>query len=195
VKNKEVFGYIDSVVSIKAAIEKYGYQKSIKISGKLDEVLKLSIGVRNDDETLFYIFSKALESISDIEKEEIVNNEIKILHHDSVDYSLIWKMLLLFGMVVGGLIWAYKKLSDTNEKLQESVKNFELLLNNTRDVIMVWDRDFHILLINKAGEDIFGYSAQEIAGTSVMEFVDASRKDVVEWIMENDSKISFEMVL
>ena len=195
VKNGEVFGYIDSVATIRAAIEKYHYQNSIKISGKLDEMLKLSIGVRNDDAMLFQIFSKALESISDVEKEDIVSHEINALHHAKIDYQLVWEMLILFALVISVMIWAYRKLALNKEKLEESSNNFKTLLDSTRDVVVVWDKDMKILLINKAGEDIFGYSKEEIVSMSVLDFIDESRVDVVQWIQENDSHITFEMEL
>ncbi len=195
VKRGEVFGYIDSAATIRSAIEKYNYHDSIKISGKLDERLKLAVGVRKDDSLLFNIISKALLSISDKQKETIVDAHISALHKKNIDYSMLWKMLLLFGFIISIMMLAYKKLSDTKEKLEESVNNFEVLLNSTRDIVVVFDRDLHILLTNKAGLDTFGYTQEEISSLNVKDFIEEENENIIKLIQTFDSNVAFELEL
>ncbi len=195
VKSGEVFGYIDSAVTIRSAIEKYNYHDSIKISGKLDEKLKLAVGVRKDDNLLYNIISKAILSISEKEKETIIDAQISALHKKSVDYSMIWKMLLLFGLIISTMILAYKKLSDTKEKLEESVNNFEVLLDSTRDIVVVYDRNLHILLTNKAGLDTFGYTQEEISNLKVKDFIEEGSENIIKLIQTFDSNVAFELEL
>ncbi len=195
VKQGEVFGYIDSAVTIRSAIEKYNYHDSIKISGKLDEKLKLAMGIRKDDNFLFNIMSKALASISEKEKETIINAKISDLHNKSIDYGMVWKMLLLFGVIISTMMMAYKKLSDTKEKLEESLNNFEVLLDSTRDIVVVYDRELNILLVNQAGIDNFGYQREEVAGLRVSDFLESDSEKIIKMIQENNTNVSFEVEL
>ena len=122
VKNGKVYGYIDSSVILKSAIEKYNLHKSIKISGRLDRRVKLSLGVRYDDFMLYSILSKVIESISNKEKNSIIDREINLSQTDSVTYSTIWKIIFIFLIPLVLILLAYQKLLDVKKNLEKKVK-------------------------------------------------------------------------
>jgi PAS domain S-box-containing protein len=193
--NGEVFGYVDSVATIREAIEINHYHDSIKISGKLDTLLKLSIGVSRDDALLFQIVSKALDSINPSKIDDIINMKLNTIHHTRVDYYLLWRMLILFIIIISVILWAYRKLSITKEKLEESVNNFETLLNSTRDAVVVIDKDLRILLANQSALDIFGYTEEEISMLNVKDFIEPENEDIVKLIQTYNSNVKFEVEL
>ncbi len=51
-------------------------------------------------------------------------------------------------------------------KFENKVKNIELesVIGSMRDGVVVYDINFRVLSINKAAEDLFGISTQEVAG-------------------------------
>jgi PAS domain S-box-containing protein len=191
----DVFGYIDSVATIREAIKTNHYHNSIKISGKLDVLLKLSIGVNRDDRLLFKTISKALESIDQSKIDDIINMQINTIYHDRLDYNLLWRILILFILIISVMIWAYRKLSITKKKLEESVNNFETLLNSTRDAVVVIDKDLRILLANQSALDIFGYTQEEISSLRVEDFIEPTNIDIVKLIQTYNTNVTFEVEL
>ena len=92
----ELFGYIGSLADI-SHIFQTEHMSGLKISGKFSEMWSHSIAVRNDDEILLNILSKALESIDYSERKAIENRWISIEYNERRDYTLFW---WLFGILV-----------------------------------------------------------------------------------------------
>jgi signal transduction histidine kinase/ABC-type nitrate/sulfonate/bicarbonate transport system substrate-binding protein len=121
VKNKSVFGYIDSLATIRYIIGKKNAYESVKISGKLDESVKLAIGVRNDDDILFNTLFKGINSINKLEVDNVINNHVNIVNDKKVNYRLIWKLIIGFILILSLMVWAYRKLELSKEKLEQIV--------------------------------------------------------------------------
>ncbi len=191
----KVFGYIDSAMVIRYAIEKYHYHDSVRISAKLDEKLKISAAVNEDNPSLFSIISKAFLTVSQREKETIIDNQMNAFHQIYRDYSLVWKLFILFSIILMVVLWAYRTLSVAKKKLEESVTNFEVLLNSTRDIIVVYDKNLDILLANKAGLETFGYTQEEISCLNVRDFIEENSEEIVKLIQEFNTNVTFEVDL
>lgn len=119
VKNGELFGYIETLASVG-----YHFQKEFTgefiIAGKFDEKWELGIGVRNDDPTLLDIFEKAIYTISDEKKQNILNKWVAIKYENAINYSLIWKIILIAIFIAFGAIYWIRKLSLLNKELKDA---------------------------------------------------------------------------
>jgi ABC-type amino acid transport substrate-binding protein len=90
----ETFGHIDAMSAAWYKLQTK-YLTQIAVSAKLDEVTQLSIAIRNDDEVLSSIFQKAVLSIDDLTKDEIINKWISVEYKKEFDSSILWKSLLI----------------------------------------------------------------------------------------------------
>ncbi|SDK91961.1 polar amino acid transport system substrate-binding protein [Maridesulfovibrio ferrireducens] len=126
-----VLGYIDTVPAISYQIQKNG-MFDVKISGKLDLIYDLSVGVRNDRPQLLSILNKAIASISYEERQGILNRWISVHYDKGVDYSLVWKVLAVLVFFILLLLYRYNIISRYNKKL--------LLMNSKLDSLYKTDR-------------------------------------------------------
>jgi len=118
--NEDVFGFIGSVADISYHTQK-DFLAKLKIAGKFEEKLTLSIGIRNDDETLYSIFSKLVMAIPDSIKDDIRDKHLAIKYELQKDYSLFWKSSLIFiTIILIGTYWIYT--------IRKEKKKTELLL-------------------------------------------------------------------
>jgi ABC-type nitrate/sulfonate/bicarbonate transport system substrate-binding protein/signal transduction histidine kinase len=100
VNRSDAYAYIGSLVSIGYHIQK-GYLSEIKISGKLDDKWSLSIAVREDNIKLYNILNRAVESIPSSKVDEILNKWVYVKYDSEIDYSLIWKIVVVFiGLII-----------------------------------------------------------------------------------------------
>lgn len=119
VRNGELFGYIGTLASVGYFFQKE-FTGELKIAGKFDDMWELGIGVRNDDPTLLAVFEKAIYSVSDDEKQEILNKWVAINYESGVNYSLIWKILAVVGLIALGVTYWIRKLSLLNRELDNA---------------------------------------------------------------------------
>lgn len=151
----EVFAYIDNLLVI-------GYYQArmkatnIKIAGETPYVNAQSMAVRKDWAILAGILQKALDSISESEKNDIYRKWLPLRYEHGFDYSLLWKALGIFTAVVLALLLrniylareisrrkkAEAELRSSEERLTRSLAEKEALLrelyhrtNNSMQVI------------------------------------------------------------
>ena len=133
VRDGKAYGFIDSLATIAYTLQTEGIV-DLKIAGKLDEKCKLSIATRNDEPILNTIMQKALNTVTESEKQEIYNKWFAVKFEQAIDYGLIWKILA--GAVTLLIIMMYwnRKLSKAKQQTQtalnelsETQKKLELL--------------------------------------------------------------------
>lgn len=140
-KNGEFFAFIDTLPTLAYELQ-FKHMENLKISGKLYENLGLHLGVRNDDETLLKIMQKAIDNITNEQKRDILNSWISVKYEAGVDYSLVWKIVLVVILAFIGLIY----LSLKNKLLEEAErtikeKNIELeKLATTDKLTQIYNR-------------------------------------------------------
>ena len=117
----ETFGHIDAMSAAWYKLQTK-YLTQIAVSAKLDEVTQLSIAIRNDDEVLSSIFQKAVLSIDDLTKDEIINKWISVEYKKEFDSSILWKSLLIIFIVFLALLYRQKLLKRLNISLKEKVE-------------------------------------------------------------------------
>ena len=129
----ETFGHIDAMSAAWYKLQTK-YLRQIAVSAKLDEVTQLSIAIRNDDEVLSSIFQKAVLSIDDLTKDEIINKWISVEYKKEFDSSILWKSLLIIFIGFLALLYRQKLLKRLNislkEKVEEKTKELREINNN-----------------------------------------------------------------
>lgn len=93
VKNEDLFAYIDTLASIGYEFQSE-YFGELKIAGKIDEDLKLSMAVVKKDEVLLDILQKTVNNLSNETHREILNKWVPVRYQSEVDYTFIWKVLI-----------------------------------------------------------------------------------------------------
>lgn len=84
---------------------------NLKIAGQIPEYTNaLRIGVLKDELTLRDILDKGVMSISQQERDEIVNRHVSINIHNKVDYTLLWRLLAIAGALLAAVLyWSHTR--------------------------------------------------------------------------------------
>ncbi len=117
VSNKQLFAMIGSLPSI-AYILQHHYIGELKISGKLEHLWQLGIGVRNDEPLLAGIFNKAIASVSATERKAITNRWLATQYKLAPDYTLLRQVLLGVAVLFLFLLYRHLQLKKYNSLLQ-----------------------------------------------------------------------------
>jgi len=131
VLSDELYGVIGNI----AALGYYIQQEKIntlKIAGRVSEDNFLKVAVRNDDPLILSVFNKIIASITEQEKQEILNKWLSVRYDHTTDYSLYLKTFIaVFGFFLLFLFW-FIKIRLLNQKL--TIANAQLSdLNKQKD--------------------------------------------------------------
>jgi len=124
VKNGKLFGYIDTLASIGYEFQQK-YFGELKIAGKIDETLKLSMAVVKDDKTLLNILQKTIDSLTNEIHREIFNKWLPIKYEKGVNYDLVWKVALVSLVFILLVVYWNRKIIKTNKLLAKAQKDIE----------------------------------------------------------------------
>lgn len=116
VSKGKAFATVGSLLEMSYNIRQLG-MLNLKITGDAKLNFDLKIGVRKDEPILLSVMDKALESITKTDRDKILNKWVSISYHQSYDYSVIWKVLLFFIIVLGLFAWKTKITSKYNSRL------------------------------------------------------------------------------
>jgi len=119
VKSKELYGYVGTLASV-AYVFQTEFTGQLKIAGKFDDKWELGIAVRNDDPLLLAILQKAVNSISETQKREILNHWVAINYEKGIDYTLVWQVLIIALIILLSVLFWARKLSLLNDELKQS---------------------------------------------------------------------------
>ena len=67
-----------------------------------------------------------------------------------------------------------RELIERNERLRESHKRFQAVVENALDVTIILDQDARVLYVSPAIRDLLGYTAAEVAGENMVAYVPAA---------------------
>ncbi len=91
---------------------------------------------------------------------------------------------------------ATRKLKIQNQELQESVENFQQILDVTMEMIILLDEDRNIVDINQSGVKMFGFDNKtELIGTCVLKFVDEDELEKVYFESQKEIATPYELKL
>lgn len=117
VESGELYGYVDNLMVIAYAIQ-HDFTGMLKVSSRLNEDVALSVGTRNDEPILHDIFQKLVHSVSEKEKQNILNNWIQIEETKSTDYMLLYKVMFASFLLLLIVYYRYRVVSKYNKELE-----------------------------------------------------------------------------
>lgn len=124
VKSGKLFGFIDTLASIGYEFQ-HKYFGELKIAGKINETLELSMAVVKEDEVLLNILQKAINSMTNDMHREIFSKWIPIKYEKGVNYELVWKIAISSLIVILLVVYWNRKIIKTNRLLEEAQKDIE----------------------------------------------------------------------
>lgn len=125
VEKNELYGFLGSSIAVNQEIQS-SFAGTVWITGRLDDKNKFSIATRNDEKILQNIFNKALDSIEQNTKNEILNKWVLRENANDIDYELWTKVLGLVVILV--LFFAYRQhiLKKYNTTLKTRIEEVTL---------------------------------------------------------------------
>ncbi|BAK73541.1 diguanylate cyclase [Arcobacter sp. L] len=169
VKSKELYGFIDTLTTVAYMIQNK-YVTQLKISGKFDETLDLSIGTRYNEPLLTNIFNKVINSVSSEDKQIIINKYTSIKVEEKMDYKqiVLWVLgtIFLFGIILFIFINANLKLTKEirkREEIEKRLKSFNELIDENI-ISSSTDLRGYITDVSNAFCRISKYSREELIG-------------------------------
>jgi polar amino acid transport system substrate-binding protein len=127
---EKVFGFISSleVIAHQVNADKH---LNIKVSSTLPDKYSLSIGVRKDLPEWVPILNKAINSITDAERQQIHNRWVGIQYESAFDYRPFMSVMAVIAALAFLLLYRYRVISSYNNKLR--ILNEQLAQQATTD--------------------------------------------------------------
>jgi len=167
VSNGELYGYIDTMPTIGYGIQKHS-MLDLKIAGKLEFDMTLSIASRNDEPILNSIMQKALDSISEEERRTIIGKWIEIKVAQEFNYKLLWQISALFLLIV--LIISYKNraITKVNKELVSAKYKIEEQQSMVDKYVLILTTDKRGIITdaNEAFCKATGYTKDDLVGNT-----------------------------
>ncbi len=177
----KVYAYIGNIATVSHVIKREGLT-NIKISGDTPYKYELSMAVRNDWPEFAPILQKALDSITEQERDQIYRNWIKLRYEHGVDYALLWKVLAgVFIVLATVVVWNRRLSSEVDKRVeaeklvQDAHKRLEHINRKLVDYVDIVDRHVitsstdkwgRITTVSGAFCEISGFSERELLGRS-----------------------------
>ncbi len=147
VSKGQAFAYIGNIANLSHILRTHGIT-NIRISGQVPYSFDISMGARSDWPELAPILQKALDSITQQEKNTILQKWIGIDIEPEFDYSLVWQIagivLLLFISILYWNLMLNKKVRDRTSQLQHQAQ-FDALTDLPNRVVAL-DRLSQLIL-------------------------------------------------
>ena len=165
VRKGELFGYIDIMAAIGYNMQKHRIV-DLKIAGKLEFNVDLSIASRNDEPLLNTIMQKSLNQISEEQLNTIVNRWIEIKVDQGIDFARIAYALAFFIIVFMLILYKNRSIQIMNRKLIQANKDVinQQEMVNKYVLILTTDLNGIITHANEAYCKTLGFSESELIG-------------------------------
>ena len=164
----DVYGLIDSSPIINYELDT-NHINDLTIIGKLEEKIDIRIASKKDQIILNEILNKALKTISEESKNEIVYKWSNIKKDLIVDYKLLSQIVFFLIVILLVTFYWNLKLKEeiTNrkkieEELKQSEEKFKALFNSAPIFLNAFDKDGKIISWNKECKRVFGWDEKEL---------------------------------
>ena len=202
VRDGRADAFMDNFLTTGHTISKQNF-RDIKVGGDTPYSYNQSISIRNDWPEFIPILQKALDAIPEYRKQQIYNQWLPITVEVPRDYSLIWKIVIPFLiLVITVLLWnrtLKRKVSQQVEtivksehdrirvykELAETRHQYQQLIEGSGDLITSVDKDGCFIFVNHKSVDFYGLEPDECIGRSAFEFIHLDdREATIEWFAE-----------
>ncbi len=122
VASGQIDAFIETLIVSSYNISKLGLS-NLDIVGRLDLIVNIGLGVRNDNQILLNILNKAFDSITIEEQDEIIHKWIKVEMKYKINWFLILQILAFILIIITVLVYFNYKLKKT---VKEKTVDLEL---------------------------------------------------------------------
>ncbi|EDZ62855.1 signal transduction histidine kinase, solute sensing [Sulfurimonas gotlandica GD1] len=118
VKNGKYYGHIDLMMAAAYYMQHYS-SVDLKISGQFEDNVKISFGIRNDDEMLFEIFEKIVKNLKPSDVQKVLNEWVSINYTNGSNYEYIKKIFILMFVLTAVFLYRQYLLNKKNQELEK----------------------------------------------------------------------------
>jgi len=197
VQNDELFGYVDIMAAVGYTIQKYGFY-DLKIAGKLEFDIKLSVASRIDEPLLNSIMQKTLDNIGEDRIRTIVGKWIEIKVHQAIDYTKLVYITIGFLLIIFIIVYKNRSINSINKKLKiaydelnEQKKMLDSLSQYQQNLLSLFDKSDAVLFkwkynlnldteyVSLSIKKLLGYESKEFTSGKVL-YLSCVHKDDLE---------------
>lgn len=162
VESKKAHMTLRSLIVSAYTIRKEGLF-NLKINNKLEGYTNyLRMGVLKSEPLLRDILNKGIATISDREREEIINRHVYIEFVQPYNYFLFIRIFIVLLLITSITIFWVIKIKKVEVKLREAMDRYESLAKQSRTVNWEVDKEGLYTYISSNVEEIWGYSPKEL---------------------------------
>jgi len=191
VSNGKIYAYIDNLLVCVYNIQrKY---TNLKISGRLDEKVKLSVATRSDEPILNSIFQKLVDTLDEEKKQSIYTKWVWVKESREFDYSILWyiSIIILISYIV--FINRQLRLSKKNKKLKKSYAEIQNIIDTTIEAIIISENSI-CTNINKSAFKLFKIkNKDEMIGKPLSAFIAPESQEKVIKSMKKELMDTYEI--
>jgi len=189
VEDGEFYAYVGSLMSIGYTIQN-DFLGELKISGKFTETWDLGISVRNDDLTLLSIMQKAVYSVSEQEKQKIINNWVAVEYVEGIDYTMFIEILVPLSVIIFIIGFLYRKEKKLKNELEVQNIVFDIIINTIENPMFYKDIGGTYQNANQAfAKKILGMNREDLVGKSLGELTDIISSQEIAFFHQQDEKL------
>ncbi|MBW1783682.1 MAG: transporter substrate-binding domain-containing protein [Deltaproteobacteria bacterium] len=107
---RKAYAFVGSLAVVSHVIGREGIS-GVKVSGETPYSFELSVAVRKDQPALADIIQKALDAISEEERNEIFQRWLSVTYERKFDYNMLWKVLLAAVLIFSAILYWNRRLS------------------------------------------------------------------------------------
>ncbi len=164
VSQGKLYGFLNTSASISYYIKKEG-MTNLKIASKVGVNYEITVAVRNDEIELLNIFNILIDSLDKNIINDIKENWIKVNVQKIVDYSIIYKIVALFLLIIVIILYWNRKLNREiieKEKVQKELRKLFQVIEQSQVSVMITDLNGVIEYVNPFCISQTGYSKDEL---------------------------------
>ena len=135
-KEGKVYGFVGTLYTVSYRIQTE-YFNDLKIAGKISDELEFVVGVKKNDEVLLNILQKSINNIDSLQMKELMNKWAFTIYEKTVDYTLVWQIIVPFILIFIFGMFFYTKLKLLNGKLSDQKKFINTILDIQPNMIFI----------------------------------------------------------
>lgn len=155
------------------------YLDNLKVTGTTAFNFDHHYLIQKDSPILLSIINKTFDSITYQEKKEIYENWIQTsIVEETIDYRAIFIILLISLLIVTFFMYRQKLLKGYNNKLKNSYKEIQDIMNSTLDGIII-SQDNVCINANTSALKLLQCKKEQLIGTKIIDFIPDNCKEKV----------------